>query len=308
MKIRKESTTLINDAFDPAKSVPLVFHFEPCLFSSSEERLKNCSIRHQSVESKDIYIIDDYFFSSEKAGMRAFSQSAPFSKLIYGSKEGRDRGEKPARSMTGKERWGLFAAPPPVIGEFFKLLSTLSVQLDGEITTLPWELCKGTISSPALATNFLEEVSQESTDLGIHDDYSTEEGISFGIPVLYANEKQFHPSRFVNGEAGRPWLISAILYSADEKFRPEYGMGTLFYNKDKKQAFRTDCVDLRIALFEGDILHSIEPSHFPPNTATWRVSYVFKLIMNPKRVDQSMKKAFFEACRESFCPRARSTS
>ncbi|HSX26217.1 MAG TPA: hypothetical protein VLE89_04330 [Chlamydiales bacterium] len=226
--------------------------------------------------------------------MREFSRTASFSRNIFGSKQGIEKGEKPARAMNGKERWQFFAKPPPAIQEFFKLLSWFSFTLDAEVTTLPWDLCHGTTSSPTIATNFLEEVSPESMELGKHEDYNTEEeGIAFGIPILYG--KGFHPSCFINGAPGKPWLISALIYSTHENFRPEYGMGTMFYKKDGTIAFKTPCRDLRVVICEGDILHSIEQSHLPPNMATWRVSYVFKLALNPKSETQSMKQLFSKA-------------
>jgi hypothetical protein len=71
-------------------------------------------------------------------------------------------------------------------------------------------------------------------------------------------------------------------------------MGTTFYKKNGELSFSSECHPLRIVLFEGDIPHSIQASAIPPGLATWRVSYVFKLSVNPRRKERSMKKDFSE--------------
>jgi hypothetical protein len=59
-------------------------------------------------------------------------------------------------------------------------------------------------------------------------------------------------------------------------------------------ALRADCRNMRIIFFEGDIFHSMEESRIPDNVKTWRVSYVFKMVMNPREKDQNIKKCFSE--------------
>ena len=66
-------------------------------------------------------------------------------------------------------------------------------------------------------------------------------------------------------------------------------MGTGFYEENGELAFRANCTHMRLVLFEGDIFHSIEESKIPENVQTWRVSYVFKLIFNPRQNEQHLK-------------------
>jgi len=68
----------------------------------------------------------------------------------------------------------------------------------------------------------------------------------------------------------------------------------LLNEKDGKLAVKANCVNMRIVIFEGDIFHSIEESKIPDEVKTWRISYVFKLIVNPKEKNQNVKAAFLE--------------
>ena len=92
-----------------------------------------------------------------------------------------------------------------------------------------------------------------------------------------------------------------MVYVAEEGFLPDYRMGTVFYQKDGTIAVRADCTHMRMVLFEGDIFHSMEESKIPMDVKMWRVSYVFKMIVNPKREGESMKTAFFEMIKQ-VCP------
>jgi ribosomal protein L23 len=47
-------------------------------------------------------------------------------------------------------------------------------------------------------------------------------------------------------------------------------------------------------LFEGDLLHSVEESKISTDLKLWRISYVLKLIINPRSEKQNVKKAFSE--------------
>lgn len=294
-KINKSTTVLTNDHYNTPKTSLIIFHFEPRLFASLDARFQNCSVKHASIEGKDIYIFDDFFLQPEGQEIRNFSKKASFSRNSYGSPEAIAKGEKPARSMNGKERWQFFSNPPQAIGELYKVFSDLAQRMNADITTLPWELCdQRSNGSPAVVANLLEEASNESMELGKHQDCNPEEGIAFGIPILYSKEKEFHPNHFVNGEVGRPWLISVMLYCTAEDYLSEYSMGTAFYKNDSEIVLRTDCHNMRLVLFEGDIFHTIEESKIPTSIKTWRVSYVFKLVVNPRRRDESMKKMFFE--------------
>lgn len=289
-KIRKSATHLTNALYDTPQTSLLVFHFDPVASPSSDLRLQRSAIKHVSIEGKDVYIIDDFFTETEGEELRSYSKNATFSRNSYGSAEAIERGERPARSMNGKERWQFFSRPPQAMQEFFKLLSTLAHRMHAEIATLPWELCDSTSNgSPSVIGNRLEEASFESMELGTHQDCNPEKGIPFAVPVLYSTKEEFHPSSFINGETGRPWIVSAMIYSTDAEYSLNMRMGTVFYKNSREIALRTDCRNTRLVLFEGDIFHAIEESQIPENLKTWRVSYVFKLVVNPKREGESMR-------------------
>ncbi|MDQ3239261.1 MAG: hypothetical protein M3P33_01940 [bacterium] len=284
-KIRKEkdSVTLLNDRYNTPNTSLLLFHFEPHPYVSSDLRLKDCSIQHNSIEEKDLYIFDQFFLESESANLRTYSKNATFSRSSYACQESREKGEEPARSMNNKEKWEFFAKPPQPIKEVYKLLGMFANRINADISTLPWDLCDQSICASAVATNKLERASKESMEMGKHEDFNTEKGIPFGIPILYEKEKTFYPGNFINGAPGNPWLVSLMVYATEDNFLiPEYGLGTIFCKKDGEIAAKADCCHMRFVLFEGDILHSIEESKIPPEISTWRVSYVFKLIINPR--------------------------
>ncbi|CCB89512.1 hypothetical protein SNE_A16350 [Simkania negevensis Z] len=113
--------------------------------------------------------------------------------------------------------------------------------------------------------------------------------ICFAIPVLHKSEQEFHKTNFVNGDVGKPLLLTAML-STSEKYLPEYGLGTAYYDHSGKKVFSSDCIDMRLILFEGDIMHGVEASHLPEKGA-WRISYVFKLLLNPKQSSQNIKES-----------------
>jgi len=287
-KIIKKSVPLLGDSYQSPNTSTLIFQFGSEYFSEVVTRLRNSKIQHLQIEGKDLYIIDDFFHDLESNEMRLFSETASFSRNSYGSTDAIERGEKPARSMNGKERWQFFAKPPNAIHEIYKLFSGLAEALSGEITTLPWELCEKNSSSgsPAVIANKLEEASRESQELGKHQDCNPEGKISFGIPILYSEKEEVYPPQFINGEKGKPFLVSLMLYVTAPEFLPERGLGTVFYDSQGKIVFKTECKNMRLVLFQGDIFHSIEESL--PNA--WRISYVYKLMINPKSADDNMKE------------------
>lgn len=195
--------------------------------------------------------------------------------------------------MNTKERWNLFSTPPPSIHELHKLLKFLSLQLKTEITTAPWELChQEKAATPSVIINFHTEVSTETMQLGKHRDSHPEKGVFYGIPILYKEGTEFHENCFENGAPGKPWIVSVMLYAASEHYLPEYRMGTVYYKTDGEMAIKTNCFDGRFVLFEGDIFHSVEESNIPSETKLWSISYVLKLVINPKEANQSVKKMF----------------
>lgn len=299
--IKKTTAPLLDNIYTHPNTSPLTFQFESQLFTSSDSRLQSASIKRAVIGEKDLYIFDDFFLPSEREEMQYFSKSASFSRDSYGSPEAIENGEKPARSMNGKERWQFFSHPPAAITEVYKLCATLGAKLHADITTLPWELCdQSSNGSPAVIANKLEEASVESRELGKHKDCNPASRVSFGIPILYSHEKEFHPHTFANGATGKPWLISVMVYTTAEEFLSEYCLGTVFYDHDDNIALRVNCLNMRLVLFEGDISHSIEESKIPSGVKTWRISYVFKLIVNPKDQDLSVKKTFSDLM-SPFC-------
>jgi hypothetical protein len=293
-KMRKDMAVVTSERYKTPKTSPLIFHFEPQEYVSSGLRLQDCTIEHHLIEGKDVYFFDDFFLESEKKTLRAFSAAATFGKDIYADHSSKEKGEEPAKAMGNKEKWTFFANPPDEVKEIYKLLSFFAARLDADVTTQPWELYDKDICTPAVATNWVESMSCESMKLGRHDDYDTQEGIAFGIPILYAKEGGIHPNQFVNGAPGKPWLVTIMFYATSKEFKPEYGMGSIFCTKDGEIALRGACGHMRFVLFEGDIVHGVEESRLPPDVNVWRVSYVYKLTINPKKEGASMKQAFYD--------------
>lgn len=290
---KKDNAAVTSDRYKSPKTIPLIFHFLARPFLSASLRLEDCDIQHESIEGKDVYIFDNFFIENESEELRNFTKKGAFKRTIFAEHKSREKGEEPARAMDNKEKWQFFSHPPQAMKEIFKLLSFFSEKLDVDITTLPWEMYDENICAPAFATNLITNLSKESEDLGKHDDYNTEEGISFGIPILYSKDKEFHPSRFVNGETSKPWLVTIMLYATSEDFLPEFGLGSVFCKTDGKIALRLPCKNMRFVLFEGDIVHGIAKSDIPKEINPWRVSYVLKLVFNPRKQGESPKKKFF---------------
>ncbi len=236
-KIKKSKSTLTNPHYDTPQTSPLIFHFEPDHFPSSEDRLRKIQIQHASIEGKSVYVFDDFFSQEEAQEIRAFSKNASFSRNSYGSPEAIKQGEAPARSMNGKERWQSIIPLEPFT--HFINCYTFGREMDAEISTLPWELCDtASNGSPSVIGNFLERASSESMDLGRHKDCNPEEGIAFGIPILYSSEKSFYENRFENGSRGHPWIISIMLYSTTEITAPNIAWGRPFRKTTHRLAHR----------------------------------------------------------------------
>ena len=302
-KIKKDKTVLITDYYNTPNTSLLIFHFEPHCFKSSHERIQTCLIHHASIESKDLYIFDNYFQENEQVEIRNYfgNEKTMYSRYSYSTSERIKEGEKPGYSMNMKERWKLFSNPPQAIQEAHKLLSYLSFHLNAEISTAPWELCHEVTEAPTVApsviVNFHTEVSKETMEIGKHQDFKPDKGVFFGIPVLYKNPGAYHDPCFENGATGKPWLVSLMLYSSSEHFLPEHRMGSVFYTLDGKDAVKVNCQNSRFVLFEGDILHNCEESTIPPGLKLWRISYVLKLIINPRNEKQRVKEMFSKLLR-----------
>lgn len=289
--IRKSMAKLIGDYYNTQKTSLITFHFEPERFETSYNRLKQCPVLHGNIEGKDYYIWDLFFRDEEKDSLRDIFGSAKYSRFSYGSPESIEQGEKPARSMNNAERWALFSKSPPVLEELHKLFCTFSHEMSADLMTLPWELCHGNTGSPSIITNYHEEITSESMHFGKHQDCHPAEGVLFAIPKLY-KENEIHESHFANGSPGNPWMISMMLYSTSSNFQREYNMGTAFFDSKNQMKLQVGCNHSRLILFEGDIFHTTDASTIPPGIKVWRTSYVFKLIMNPKKAEQNLKEDF----------------
>ncbi len=286
-ELKKSTTFLTNANYNTSTTLLTLFHFE----SGSFHR-KATKIQHTSIQGKDVYVLDGLFQEKESLELRKIMSQKAFDIKVFSSVQSLEKNEKPCRSLSPKDRWQFFSHPPKAVSELFNFFAMIANRLDIEVMTHPWNLSSKMCNAPAFFINFLEEVSFKQAQIGLHEDYNTETGISFGIPNLYTDA--FHDCHFVNGDEGKPWLITVMLYSTSKGYCPEYGMGTGFYQKDGKRALLADCIDMRLVFFEGDILHATEPSHFPPNIQPWRISYVFKLTLNPKKKSQNIKKAFYK--------------
>jgi hypothetical protein len=295
VRIEKNSIRLMSERYKSPSTSLLLFHFEAQPSASVEERLRKAALKRYEINKKEIYIFDDFYSDAEGERFREYSRNTKFSRSSYATPESRDKGEEAARSMNNMEKWELCKNPPEAIKEFYKFLGMLAYKLNVDISTLPWDLCDQNACASSVATNRLERSSKENMEKGKHEDFNTEKGLPFAIPILYSKENAYYPCNFTNGAKGYPWLISFMLYATESNFMArEYGLGTVFFNNDGEVALRSDCRHMRFVLFEGEIVHSIENSVIPPDIDTWRVSYVFKLLLNPKNEQDSVKEHFLE--------------
>jgi hypothetical protein len=289
--IKKYKTALLDDVYNHPKTSCLMFSFETEKKSKIGLKLLQSQIVHVNLQGKSLYVFDNFFQKKDAKEMKAFFEASSFSRSSYGSAAAVLQGERPAKTMNGKERYMLFEKPPGAIQEVFKLLGYIALQTQTQITTLPWELCdKDGNGSSAIIVNKLERSTPTSRELGRHKDVNPEKKISFGIPKLYQAGELFE-STFTNGAPGKPWLVTLMLYTTASNYCDSYQMGTVFYRNTGPLAIRLRCRDMRIVLFEGDIEHSIEESSIGEEVVTWRVSTVFKLVINPTSAAQSAKNS-----------------
>ena len=297
-KLKKDRTILVSDYYNTPQTSTLIFHFEPHRFASSDEKMKQCSVTHACIEDKELYVFDHYFDEEQQESTRAFLEKLTYSRTTYSSLDSKQRGEKAAYSMNTKERWSLFTNPPPMIHEVHKLLSFLSSHLDVEISIAPWELSHQENSvTPSVIVNYYTEIASETMLISRHQDCKPKEGIFYGIPILYPSAAPFHECRFENGAVGKPWIVSMLLYATSKDFLPEHQMGTVFYKTNGEAALKTDCFNGRFVFFEGDLFHSAEESNIPSAQSLWRISYVLKLVLNPKLETQCVKQLFSQFLR-----------
>lgn len=118
----------------------------------------------------------------------------------------------------------------------------------------------------SFVSNYIESMSREASEAGIHADY-------------------FH---FLNGRIGQHWLITAMLYVTNEDFdAADRGMGTIFISPDKTRTV-IKCQQMRLVIFQGDVQHTLEPSKNVEDEGakemnpTWRISITWKLVLVPE--------------------------
>lgn len=87
--------------------------------------------------------------------------------------------------------------------------------------------------------------------------------------------------------------MTLLLYTTEENFNPNYGLGTSFYNSEDRWHI-VNCKHMNMVFFRDDIFHSLAASNIPNDIKTSRVSYVFKLIMNPTRSNQNIEKELYQ--------------
>jgi len=284
---------LTESSYDAHESILTTFHFKPGLFESTERRLKEAHKLHLIIEGKDLYVLDNFFSEEEEKMMRQISQSLDLEVPVFGATKSLGKVQSKVRCMNNRERWKLFSNPPEPFQELYRLFGFFSEKFHAEVSTQPWVLSSESSSLPAFVVNYHEELSHEDERGYKHCDYNPEKGVCFAIPNLHTQERGFHKLNFVNGDVGKPLLLTAMLYSTSEKYHPEYGLGTAYYDHTGKKVFSSDCIDMRLVLFEGDIMHGVEASHLPAEGA-WRISYVFKLLFNPKSPTQNIKESLKE--------------
>ncbi|WP_420422388.1 hypothetical protein [Simkania sp.] len=281
---------LNQSSYDAHKSILTTFHFKPGCHELTQARLREASKLHLLIEGKDLYVFDGFFSEAEEREMREISENLDLEVPVFGPTETLGKLENKVRWMDNPGRWKLFSNPPGPFQELYRFFGFLAEKLQVDVSTQPWMLCSESSSLPAFVVNYHEAMSVEDERGYKHCDCEPEKGVCFAIPNLHANERGFHKTNFVNGDVGKPLLLTVILYSTSEKYLPEYGLGTAYYDQSGKKVFSSDCIDMRLVLFEGNIMHGVEASHLPEKGA-WRISYVFKLLLNPKDGSQNIKES-----------------
>ena len=291
MELLKKKFVATNEIYDQEKSSLLYFLFPSSFCANIDSRLKKSSVIHKKLNNQHVYCIDGFFDLFEADVLAKFSAESIFSDLSYGTLEAAALGEKPSMTLNAQERWNFFIQPPNPIKVIYSLFSHLARVLDIEISTMPWMLFNGIAGSCAVIANKVLSVKQESTIKGKHKDVDPTKKLAFETPCLYG-DKPFTGSQ-INGQTGYPYYLTVMVYSNASNFNENYEMGTSFFFQDGKM-IQAICRNMRIVIFEGDIFHSIGASNFSEDIDTWRVSYVFKIILNPKSPTQNIVDLLME--------------
>lgn len=289
--VSKKTFELLDDLYLASKSSLVGFAINRLDTQLVSSRLSKATVTHQSLGDKEFWVIDGLFNENENVELRQYLNKASFSLKSYGSQQAIDQGEEPSYTMSGKERTLFLSHDFMGMRVFYQFLSFLSISLEAEIATIPWELSDGiSSSSPSIAINKCLQMSTSSQNLGEHKDVDPSSSLSFSVKSLYDGTS--YPKAFENGKIGHPWFVSCILYCCDESFLESYDLGTLLYSDDQSQKAQVTIKPMRLAIFPSDMIHTINASSIPPQVKTWRVSIVFKLMISPKNKQSHLPTLF----------------
>lgn len=244
------------------------------------------------LEGRMLLQIDHFFTKAEGDELRNILVNGDHSVSYPTSAKSFAKGEKPPKSLGEENLRYLLTKPPSAVDAVHKLFSFVAAELNVDISTHPWH------SSPSypLANNFLTTYDANSASMGWHQDYDPKvDGTVFSLSRKLDDKTKYFDRYFVNGSPGNPWMLSLILYSTAENFKPQYGMGTKFNSLMAAKETIIACEHMRMALFEGDICHAIQEDLLPENVKTWRNTFVWRITLRPKGVGcGSIKEQFIK--------------
>jgi hypothetical protein len=261
------------------------------------DRLKNAHIQRFTAISdtgtqKSAWIFDHLFSEEESDDLRKFAEAKNYPVEVFANATSARNGEKPAQSLKFEDTYEVVTfANCAEIQTIQAIFASIGKKMQATVSLQPWKACEKRreriVCAEAVVTNRVEEISKEASDLGWHADYNPAKGLFFGITMLGKPNHELYRTPFENGAKNCPWLISAILYIAAKNFKQdEWKMGTIF-KSETSTPYRVSAKHARLILFEGDALHSMEKSEIPSGETTWRVSFVWKLIIRPNQPDHS---------------------
>ena len=259
-----------------------------------ERQLTKSHIRVKSLESfepgfegeeastvrKQYYMIDNFFSSDLLEKMYKDAEELNLPNKVYSTRESMDQGEEPTYSMKKEDSKEFWKFPNSYIHSLQELLAFIAQKTGTVISTQP-DVCTGPgVCANSFPTNAVKESTKANSNMSIHRDYRTTEGLGYQIQHLYDDE--YYPDRFVNGATDQPYLITVILYISTKDFNSK-GLGTRLFPSNKNyQISSEDAVAPkhgRILIFDGTIDHTIQDGFSKHGR---RISLVYKLIARKK--------------------------
>lgn len=289
-RVREMGRCSLSDSYLdlPAKGLSLshVFHTYP--YSTVQQRLSSAQMDLRYLGDKLLLQIDHFFNQSEGDELRKIFSSVSYPKRFGTDKQQQMFGEKPAKCLGEENLKYMLSNPPAAADIVHKLFAYMGAVLNVDVSTHPWNPIY------TLTNNFMNKNSKESAALGWHQDYDpSHDGTLFSLSKKLNDKTQYYPKNFKNGSPGNPMLFSIILYTTAENFKPEYGMGTKFKSPLTTLETIIPCEHMRIALFEGDLLHCIQEDFLSQGINTWRNTLVWRITLRPKGESNiSIKEAF----------------